>query len=77
MLKDASATAIYGSRGANGVVIISTKKGAAGRPQIEYNANVTISSMAKKQELLTGYQMCIRDRFGMTPSEYRSMETTT
>ncbi|HHU27404.1 MAG TPA: TonB-dependent receptor [Bacteroidales bacterium] len=56
VLKDASATAIYGSRGANGVVIISTKKGAAGRPQIEYNANVTISSMAKKQELLTGYQ---------------------
>ncbi|RNC66396.1 TonB-dependent receptor [Proteiniphilum sp. X52] len=56
VLKDASATAIYGSRGANGVVIISTKRGIAGRPQIEYNGNVTVSNIAKKQELLTGYQ---------------------
>ena len=56
VLKDASATAIYGSRGANGVVIITTKKGSAGKPRIEYNGNVTISNIAKTQELLSGYQ---------------------
>ncbi|MDR1602990.1 MAG: TonB-dependent receptor plug domain-containing protein, partial [Tannerella sp.] len=37
ILKDASATAIYGSRGANGVILITTKKGKAGRTQIDYN----------------------------------------
>lgn len=56
VLKDASATAIYGSRGANGVVIITTKKGNAGVPRIEYNGSVTVSNIGKKEELLTGYQ---------------------
>lgn len=56
VLKDASATAIYGSRGANGVIIITTKKGIAGKPRIEYNGNVTVSNIVKKQELLSGYQ---------------------
>jgi TonB-linked SusC/RagA family outer membrane protein len=46
ILKDASATAIYGSRGANGVMIITTKKGVAGKPKINYNANVGIRQAA-------------------------------
>jgi TonB-linked SusC/RagA family outer membrane protein len=41
VLKDASATAIYGARGANGVIIISTKRGFAGKTQVEYNAYVS------------------------------------
>jgi len=41
VLKDASATAIYGARGANGVIIITTKRGFAGQTQVEYNAYVT------------------------------------
>ncbi|MDD2327363.1 MAG: TonB-dependent receptor [bacterium] len=56
VLKDASATAIYGSRGANGVVIITTKRGSAGKPRIEYNGSVTVSNIGKMQDLLTGYQ---------------------
>lgn len=56
VLKDASATAIYGSRGANGVVIITTKAGNAGKPRIEYSGNVIVSQNAKKQSLLSGYQ---------------------
>lgn len=56
VLKDASATAIYGSRGANGVVIITTKAGQAGKPRIEYSGNVVMSNNAKKQSLLSGYQ---------------------
>jgi TonB-linked SusC/RagA family outer membrane protein len=56
VLKDASATAIYGSRGANGVVIITTKKGARdGNEQIEFSANLSFSSVAKKIDVLNSY----------------------
>jgi TonB-linked SusC/RagA family outer membrane protein len=44
ILKDASATAIYGSRASNGVVIITTKKGKAGKVQFNYNGNVSVST---------------------------------
>jgi TonB-linked SusC/RagA family outer membrane protein len=69
VLKDASATAIYGSRGANGVVIISTKKGVAGRPQIEYNGNVTISNIANMQDLLSGYDFVVLQKEIMMDDE--------
>lgn len=52
ILKDASATAIYGSRGANGVVLITTKSGKTGKQQISYSGSVSISSPAKKLDLL-------------------------
>lgn len=55
VLKDASATAIYGSRGANGVVIITTKKGKAGEDKIEFNVNYGVSQVVKKMEMLGGY----------------------
>lgn len=48
VLKDASATAIYGARGANGVVIITTKKGAAGVSKVSLNSNFGISNMARQ-----------------------------
>lgn len=43
VLKDASSTAIYGSRGANGVVIVSTKRGTAERSHVEYNGSYQLS----------------------------------
>nr|WP_236971934.1 TonB-dependent receptor [Membranihabitans marinus] len=46
VLKDASATAIYGSRGANGVVLITTKKGKEGSSALNYSANVGLSTLA-------------------------------
>lgn len=52
ILKDASATAIYGSRGANGVVLIRTKRGKVGRPKIELNINTGISTVTKTQDVL-------------------------
>ena len=55
VLKDASATAIYGSRGANGVVIITTKRGQAGREQVEFSANFTMSRVARKIDVLDAY----------------------
>ena len=51
-LKDASSTAIYGSRGANGVVMITTKRGRTGDTVLEYNGYVGVSSLRKKLELL-------------------------
>ena len=48
ILKDASATAVYGSRGANGVVLITTKKGKAGKTKISFTANTDISKVSKK-----------------------------
>ncbi len=56
VLKDASATAIYGSRGANGVVIITTKKGQSGLPKIDFSTSFGFSSIAKKLKVLNGDQ---------------------
>lgn len=52
VLKDASATAIYGSRGANGVIIINTKKGRAGQTRVSYNGYVGLDWQAKYYDLL-------------------------
>lgn len=52
ILKDASSTAIYGSRGANGVVLITTKRGKAGRDRVEYNYRSDFSQLPKKMDLL-------------------------
>ena len=54
VLKDASATAIYGSRGANGVVMITTKKGSEGRNNISFHANVGVSQRARLLETISG-----------------------
>lgn len=56
VLKDASATAIYGSRGANGVIIITTKRGSAGNDKIEVSANFSVSEIGKRVEMLDAYQ---------------------
>ena len=55
VLKDASATAIYGSRGSNGVIIITTKKGRKGL-NIQYNGSLTVSTKVKNIEVMDGDQ---------------------
>lgn len=52
VLKDADATAIYGSRGANGVILITTKNGYSGKTNFEISSNYNISSIANKFKLL-------------------------
>jgi len=52
ILKDASATAIYGSRGSNGVVMVTTKKGSAGKLTVEVNSNYSFQSTANELDLL-------------------------
>ena len=54
VLKDASATAIYGSRGANGVILITTKRGADGRTEMVYDTYVASSSPSRKLDVLSG-----------------------
>lgn len=54
ILKDASATAIYGSRGANGVVLITTKRGQSGSPIVEAGASAGMSTMMKQLKVLSG-----------------------
>lgn len=56
VLKDVSATAIYGTRGANGVIIITTKKGSHGRNTINYSGTFGWSSAAKKLDFLNAQQ---------------------
>lgn len=56
VLKDASATAIYGSRGANGVIIITTKKGRKGAATTSYDTYVGISKVAKNLEVVSADQ---------------------
>ena len=55
ILKDASATAIYGARGANGVVIVTTKKGGAGKPTITYNGSVKVGLVKNTPEVMNAY----------------------
>ena len=59
ILKDASATAIYGARGANGVVIVTTKKGGAGKPTITYNGSVKVSTVKNTPEMMNGYEFVL------------------
>lgn len=56
VLKDASATAIYGSRGANGVILITTKKGKRGRANLNFESNVSLSTISKKIDLLSAQE---------------------
>lgn len=70
VLKDVSATAIYGSRGANGVIIINTKRGGATRARVEYNAYVGRDHIAKDFNLLSAseWRTAVKNIPGITQS---------
>ena len=56
VLKDASSSAIYGARAANGVVLITTKSGKTGRPTITYNGSASYRKISKKLDVLSPYE---------------------
>ncbi len=56
VLKDASATAVFGVRGADGVILITTKRGKIGKPILSFESIVTASSISKLPELLNSYE---------------------
>ncbi|WP_250629635.1 SusC/RagA family TonB-linked outer membrane protein [Aureibaculum algae] len=73
VLKDASATAIYGSRGSNGVVLVTTKKGKSGRLNVEFNTTYAIQNTSNSLDLLNAnefadYQNQIRTNNGVSSS---------
>lgn len=71
ILKDASATAIYGSRGANGVILITTKKGKAGKGVLNYSATSSVSELPKQLSLLTADEFkAFRSSRGITGGDY-------
>ena len=71
ILKDASSASIYGSRAANGVILITTKKGEKGsRPRVTYDGNVSISTKTKSIDVMGAdeYRNFVTDRFGAESS---------
>ena len=76
VLKDASATAIYGSRASNGVIIITTKKGRTGqKPTVNYNGNVSVASKKKSTDVLDGPGLTeyIKKLYGEDSDAYREL----
>lgn len=69
ILKDASATAIYGARGANGVILITTQRGKVGKPVLTYNAWVGVSSTLKRQDMLSPYEF-VKYQLEVNPTLY-------
>ncbi len=78
VLKDASATAIYGSRGANGVVIITTKRGKSGKPKVEFSGSWGWSKITKQIDMLdpVTYAQYINEQT-LNDIEYNGSRTTT
>lgn len=76
VLKDVSAKAIYGSRGANGVILVTTKKGKRGENTIRYQYTIGVDKSAKKLDLLTAKQWLSiqKEYFNDKPSLYYSQE---
>lgn len=73
LLKDASATAMYGAEGANGVLIITTKRGVAGKPVINLKSEVGETGFTKKPQMLNGIQYMqllneARENMGQSPA---------
>lgn len=76
ILKDASATAIYGSRGANGVVIIETKKGVIGKPVVSYEGSYGFQQVTKKMALMNPYEF-VSYQIERDPADMTSLYLTT
>jgi TonB-dependent starch-binding outer membrane protein SusC len=79
VLKDASSTAIYGARGANGVIIITTKKGISGKPRVSYDTYVGMKTPAHLPKMMTAqefYKSTYTDRIleGSTGATFTASE---
>lgn len=69
VLKDASASAIYGARAANGVVLVTTKSGKEGKPVITYNGSATYRNIPKKLDMLSTYEFAAL-QVELNPTKY-------
>ena len=78
VLKDAAATSIYGARGTNGVIIITTNNGNVGKPRITYNMSYGFSYLAKKVDVLSAEEYVTKKReiYRMKNSDYSFRDST-
>lgn len=78
VLRDASATAIYGSKAANGVIIVTTKKGKSGQANVSYNGFVSFDKVAKRLEMMNARQykdFVLNNGFSLDPYDDKGMDT--
>lgn len=77
ILKDASATAIYGSRASNGVILITTKKGKAGGIKVGYNGSVKVSTRTQEVDVMTAdnFRNFVTSKFGETSMQAKALGT--
>ncbi|WP_234735773.1 TonB-dependent receptor [Tellurirhabdus bombi] len=83
VLKDASSTALFGIKGANGVIIVTTKSGKTGKPRVSYSGNVGIVSYTQVPEFLDAYTSAMLHnegeenliKYGLVPSTYQKTFT--
>ena len=75
ILKDASSTAIYGSRASNGVIIITTKKGQSGKPRVSYNGSFSISTKTKTVDVMGAdeFRAFVEDKYGKESNQYAAL----
>ena len=74
VLKDASATAIYGARGANGVILITTNRGQAGKPKVSYSGFGGVKEVARKYKVFDAEEFIkLRQIAGLLPICLRKM----
>ena len=78
VLKDASATAIYGSRASNGVILITTKKGKAGGIQVGYSGSVKVSTSAKEVDVMSAndFKKFVISKFGEQSMQAKALGTS-
>lgn len=78
ILKDASATAVYGSRAANGVILVTTKRGSEGKPTFNYNGFVGLQSPTRYPDVLNAYQYAVTKNVAVEnmgkPPQYSDQE---
>lgn len=75
VLKDASSTAIYGARGANGVIIITTKSGSEGKVKVSFNASYGVKKIAKELDVLNPYEY-VMYQYELDPQSANGTPTT-
>lgn len=75
ILKDASATAIYGSRASNGVIIITTKKGQSGKVKVDYSGTFSISHKTKTVDVMGAdeFRSFVETKFGKESNQYAAL----
>ena len=72
VLKDASSTAIYGARGSNGIILITTKSGKKGKTQVSYNTYFAFDRLSKKLDMMNNAENFVKYQYEMATLQGKS-----